>query len=524
MSAFAITGGENDMRVTNNMIMNNSIRNINKTKQTTSKLNDQMTSQKKINRPSEDPVIAIRSMRLRNSQAKIDQYLENNINDAQNWLDSAEEALKNIKKSLSDTYAELENGINGEKTLENRQIILDNIRQLRDTIYSELNADQYGRTIFTGYKTGSTLTFKEDDTTAKYTGIKETISYADVVQRNYYTASSVVPTATELAADTGNATYNSDVSVTNAREYTYYRARVSYDNIDATSTSDITVEFQNNNGEAMSSQPVLKGVTTSDEINFSSIGTNEMYFLSDTGELVMGDNVAAMVLPESGQIQITYNKTGFDKGEIRPEMYFDCEKWDPNAPDDATKTTKYTKEDQQIEFTIAENTTLTVNKQASDFISMAAYRDVDEYINAMERALDAQDKISQIEGLQASSQFANDDEKQAYLSHLKTAVQSELDYAMDNIETLFGHGITSFQGYVEDLAVAISDVGNKGSQLDLVKTRMENQQTNVEKLISDNEDKELSQIVIEYTAAYNAYESALMAASKASDNTLLDYI
>ena len=44
------------------------------------------------------------------------------------------------------------------------------------------------------------------------------------------------------------------------------------------------------------------------------------------------------------------------------------------------------------------------------------------------------------------------------------------------------------------------------------------------KLKSTNEDKELSDIIIDYTAAYNAYQASMQAASKAIKQTLLDYI
>ena len=52
------------MRITNNMIMGNTKTNINSTKVLVDKYNTQMTTQKKISKASEDPVIAIRSLRL----------------------------------------------------------------------------------------------------------------------------------------------------------------------------------------------------------------------------------------------------------------------------------------------------------------------------------------------------------------------------------------------------------------------------------------------------------------------------
>ena len=75
------------MRVTNSMISKNSMTNMNSNKVNVDKLNNQMTSQKKISRPSEDPVIAIRALRLRSNLFELDQYVERNIQDAKSWLE-----------------------------------------------------------------------------------------------------------------------------------------------------------------------------------------------------------------------------------------------------------------------------------------------------------------------------------------------------------------------------------------------------------------------------------------------------
>ena len=72
--------------------------------------------------------------------------------------------------------------------------------------------------------------------------------------------------------------------------------------------------------------------------------------------------------------------------------------------------------------------------------------------------------------------------------------------------------------------LAITSVGSKGDQLELTQTRVSNQQLTFEELKSSNEDRELSDIIIDYTSAYTAYQGSLQAASKINQNTLLNYI
>ena len=78
------------MRITNNMITSNTKTNINNNKINVDKYNTQMTTQKKISKASDDPVIAIRSLRLSTNLSHLNQYLDNNIPDAEAWLDVTE--------------------------------------------------------------------------------------------------------------------------------------------------------------------------------------------------------------------------------------------------------------------------------------------------------------------------------------------------------------------------------------------------------------------------------------------------
>ena len=84
------------MRITNTMMINNSLANIAVNKNQLSTLDTQMSTKKKINRPSEDPIIAIRALRLRSSLNEVTQYLEKNIPDANSWMKVIQGALEMV--------------------------------------------------------------------------------------------------------------------------------------------------------------------------------------------------------------------------------------------------------------------------------------------------------------------------------------------------------------------------------------------------------------------------------------------
>ncbi|MEI3212018.1 MAG: hypothetical protein V8S42_06695 [Lachnospiraceae bacterium] len=64
------------MRMTNRIMENNSLYNINNNKILQDKLSTQMSTTKKLTRPSDDPVTAIRALRLRTSVSELTQYYE----------------------------------------------------------------------------------------------------------------------------------------------------------------------------------------------------------------------------------------------------------------------------------------------------------------------------------------------------------------------------------------------------------------------------------------------------------------
>ena len=92
------------------------------------------------------------------------------------------------------------------------------------------------------------------------------------------------------------------------------------------------------------------------------------------------------------------------------------------------------------------------------------------------------------------------------------------------MQKLFNTEIGKLTEYYDTITLAITDLGCKGQSLELTKTRVGDQKETVQELQSNNDDIDLSQIIIQYTAAYTAYQSSLTAAGKLGDSTLLNYI
>lgn len=528
------------MRITNNMMLHNTSNNINGNKINVDNLNNQMSSNKKIQRPSEDPVIAIRALRLRSSLSEIDQYYENNIPDAESWLDVTETALKNMKDILTDIRNQCVYGSSDALTAENRNTILTQLTKLKDQIYSEGNADYAGRTVFTGYRTNQKLTFMTDDPNTSY-DISQNFSFSDIEEHRYYAGEVKLPT-------TETEVLNNPIS--NPTEATFDRIRLSYGEIDSiTGKNGVKVDGTEtppaNTAVVGYSYTDVNGLQKTDgELNVTVYDTYEDWakanagaydvpetganksavLIKETGELVLGKNAASALKTGKAELALDYSKTGFDKGEVRPEYYHNCKDvTDPANPVEFKKYDNGKEIYQDIEYVVAANQKLTVNTNASDVFDASIGRDVNEMIDAVQSAIDANKKVSDIEEMMKLQEYSSDN-CQAALEDWLTAAKKEASYADDNMQKLYNSYIGNCDEYLENVNLALTTVGSKGESLALTKNRMANQQTTMESLKSKNEDRELSDIIIDYTAAYTAYQASLQAASKINQNTLLTYL
>lgn len=529
------------MRITNNMMLRNTSSNINGNKANVNAMNNQMSSQKKIQRPSEDPVIAIRALRFRSTLSEIDQYYENNIPDAESWLEITETALKNMKTIVGDIRTQCVYGSNDPLNAEDRKAILSQLEKLRDQVYSEGNTDYAGRTVFTGYRTNQKLTFMEDDQTTSYK-ITQSLTYSNIEEYNYYSDKVTVPTTVDEVLNN---------TISDPKEATFDRIRLSYGEIASITGTDAAgnEKVAANNGDttiiSYSYTDAAGTLQTDGKLDVTvydtmadwqaananngyeiteAAGEKKAVFIKETGELILGTNASAELRGGKASLDVNYTKTGFDKGELRPEYYYNCTNiTDSSNPIEYIKYQNGKEVYQDIEYVVAANQTLTVNTSASAVFDASLGRDVDALIEAVRFAQEANEKVEQIKAMKTMEQYASDD-CQAELENWLAAAKKEADYADDNMQELYNNYIGNCDKYLEKINLALTDVGSKGVSLELVKNRMENQQSTIETLKSNNEDRDLSDIIIDYTAAYNAYQASLQAASKINQNTLLNYI
>lgn len=144
------------MRITNNMMISNLMRNLGKNTERLSKYQNQLDSGKKISVPSDDPVVAARALKLRTDVAKVEQY-QKNISDAKSWLDATDVALGKIGDVMQKARELMVQASNGTNTPEETQKIGLELKQLRTQVIHLSNSSYAGRYLFSGFKTDQKL-------------------------------------------------------------------------------------------------------------------------------------------------------------------------------------------------------------------------------------------------------------------------------------------------------------------------------------------------------------------------------
>lgn len=140
------------MRVTQTMLANNSLRHMSNSYQNLGKIMDQLATGKKINRASQDPVVAMNGMRYRTQVTEVDQF-KRNLGEVYNWMDTADSTLDSVTQSLHRIRELTVQASNDTYEGTQRANISKEIGQLREHLVALGNTKANNKYIFNGTNT-----------------------------------------------------------------------------------------------------------------------------------------------------------------------------------------------------------------------------------------------------------------------------------------------------------------------------------------------------------------------------------
>ncbi|MDE6404911.1 MAG: hypothetical protein K2M20_04570 [Lachnospiraceae bacterium] len=576
------------MRMTNKIMRNNSAYNINQNKILQDKLTNQMTNQSKIVRPSDDPVVAIRALRLRSNVTTVTQYNDRNAKDADQWLALTADAMNTVDEVLTDLYKQVTVSADKYETADDLRILMSQMKQLTAEFYSCANVDYAGRYVFSGYRTDLPVTFTEEDMKdmkahpVSY-NIDEKFGFKDISRVNYteYDTVANIDTATFPQPPTGvddEKSYQQTVKNT-----TMYRIRISYNNLDSLGT-----EVEDANGNMVSAgrelnftmpdgtkvtakaQTDANGVVQKDTAGNPIVAVTavdaagnpvapppQVAEFADQEEaykaIASGNFTGIAYIPTSGEMvfskdyydqnfneavfnssptgfQVNYDKSSWKSGDINPVHYFKCiETKNMAAPGDTPdlrKTAYNTQREAGRDQDIYYDVGYNQQIQVNSRADEIFTHNVQRDMDDFEYYLK---QLEDIEALEADlkkkqKDYAEDSDEYKDLALRLEGVEKAWSYIRENVHTKFENQITKYQQYMDDSRVAMTDNATRRSRLDLVSTRLTNQKATFKELQQDNEGIDITEVAVELTASELTYSAALMATGKIMQTNLMNYI
>ena len=556
------------MRMTNKIMRNNAAYNINQNKILQDKLTNQMTNQSKIVRPSDDPVVAIRALRLRSNVTAVTQYNEKNAKDADQWLALTADAMDTVDQVLTDLYKLATTAPDKYQTSDDLRIIMSEMKQLTAEFYSCANVDYAGRFVFSGYRTDLPVTFTEEDMKEMEEhpvsfNIDEDFGFQDISRVSYTDYTKVedgIASNPPIPPADITDEYSYEQAVQNT---TLYRFRISYNNLDSLKEggdlkitmpdgTEITATAKDATGNVQldaDGNPVV--VTTPADANGNPIikefgdqeeaykaiadGFEGIAYIPLSGELVFSEqfyneNFNEKAFEGGNTFHVNYDKSTWQNGDINPIHYFKCiEKKNVAAPNEdpdwrrtAYNTQRDQGRDQDIYYDVGYNQQIQVNTRADEIFTHDVQRDMDDFEHYLKQLQDIETLEKNLETKR--DEFAEDSPEYKDLTERLEGVSKAKTYIRDNIHTKFENQITKYQQYMDDSRVAMTDNATRRSRLDLIATRLTNQQATFKELQQDNEGIDITEVAVEMTSAELTYNAALMATGKIMQTNLMNYI
>ena len=474
------------MRITNMMMSNTMLLNLRQNMAYIDTLYGQISTAKKIQTPSDDPIIAARALKFRSNVAETTQY-QRNISQGMAWMDVTEGAynnIVNIMKSIKDRCVEAANG-----TLEavDRQALATQIRQMVYQIGTEMNVTYAGRYTFSGFRTNEPPVFVQKNNRSY--NITQTFTVDDIEKtKSYQKLATGAPVGTDPPL-----VFNTSI------------LKLPYANV-----TDLTV-----GGYAVIPANITDTGGGYNPYDSTNIPPGTVVYIIETGELVFNESDAAAFSPAG--LDISYTKTGFEAGELNPIVYFNCTYYPDSGPSIA-----YNMDTQDIAYELSVNTNVNINSLAKNIYTDKMYADLNNLCGLLER-------ISLSNPKQLTEKYSNplygfNLSGDMLAQTVNRQVAAEKAILSDVLHDRFNNMLYICDRHIANISREQTDLGARMNRLDFISTRLDQDEGSYKKLMSDNEDTDMMESIMYKSNAEAVYQASLKAGAGIIQMTLSNFI
>lgn len=568
------------MRITNSMMVSSLMMNLEKNLARMSRKQDEMASGKSVIRASDNPIEASKILKYKTDISELDQFARN-TNDALSWLEITESSISDTGTVLQRLRELSVQGANGTNTAEDTQKIAKEAENLRKQLISNGNFNFAGRYIFSGTQTDKPL-FKDDGSfninvtqvdiaspqkTLYQIGVGEDINvstpgldvygyvplntvmtqtYPDGLTNASPATKATLSTGVELSTNFTTGT-NDDATITVAVNGTSYILDSSI------KLQPENISFLDLNGTTapISVQKITALLSQAKDGGGNKLGDNADVYINGSGQLTIKSRSYG-VAPTS-EVAISFSADtggGLTIADLQT-AFGGLVSGTTVAGTNVTNATlqgsaDLTSLDISTNITAIEGQTFTVSLNGVQkniaIGTLTPPKGQAELVSAMNSSLDAAFGVGNVVAsftgappdrltLTTANQPSDGSVPTLEMRVTKSTESSlikDVDALIVALNTGNHAGVNTFLGLVDNhlnrvLAVR-ADIGARVNRMDLVNNRITDNNVSFTRMLSDSQDADMAEVIMNLKNAENVYKSALSVGARVIQPSLIDFI
>ena len=484
------------MRVTNSMVSNRMLININRNSRTVNNLYTQISTGKRIIFPSDNPILASRALKFRTSASESEKF-QSNVDQANSWMNVTQGAFTNVSDVTKRVRELLMSGSNGTLTWGDKKHIGTEIELLIDQLALEFNTSYAGRYVFSGYRTDEPFVFDADNTRTfeivQHLKIEDTVNIKSFQQGG-------------LNEDFSMITKNAVV------------IKLPYENATNLEIFDTTDPLTPPERVPAATTPVPQVSLYMTQGDPTSGMNPEAYepasypvYIMETGELVLER------ASDARNLGIVYQKTDFKALEPNPIVNFISREIDTTtAPPTPGAFTDMNSQDFQYEFGIRNR--FTINSLGKDVYTASMYSDLKQFIQMIKGA--NLPSTADLEQYYRDKGISDNDLSEYVERHLAEETQLLSDIFQDRFSVMLGRLDT----HISNVVTQDTDLATRVNRLELIETRLTDDVINYTELLANTEDTNMAEAMMLLATAEAIYEAALKIGANIMQISLVNYV
>jgi flagellar hook-associated protein 3 FlgL len=532
------------MRITNSMMVNRMMMNMNRNLNKMNSLYDDYSTGKKIHRPSDNPILVARSLKISTDISENEQF-KKNINDVNSVLEKTETSLNELNSVLLRVRELTSQASNGVLTKKDTLKIKAEVDQLKEEIIKISNDTYVGRHIYSGYKTDKPY-------------MSENGIYNMNMNKHIKTENLKFP----LEIKSPNNTFEMDIAGLKDEDGVKYtgKYKVELEAKTYSNMEEIQEELQNKLNSSMGTKGV-ESVQVSSPLDPTKKGDNKLTEESVTitfdkeldasskdiiqsklnKEFGAGNATVVIHPTDSKKIIITANSgKELDLAGGKDILFKAHElKFNDGSNNLESIGIRLSDNNDYFKANIDNNKLVIENDDMKDDQKFALKLDVKELRDQLGleklNISESSEKIKYQVGVSADLEinitgdrvfgavFDTDDDgigdktimdtMNDLINHLESGDTEKISKILDEID-----------GHRDNVSMLKGEIGAKTNTAETIKNRIEQTDVNFKKLLSETEDTDMAKVSMEFMTIQSIYQASLNIGAKIIQPTLVDFV